>query len=333
VTITAGGAVDNGGTIKGGSGGVGQGGIISQDGGDGGTVRVNAGGAFTNGGTIQGGHGQDAGASGGDDGDGGDGGGVFIQGGGGSTNTGTIRTGDPGRRNRNGRDGEKKGGLLQGEPITRVSGSGAGVEGGWVTIQTELVSLSLTSLPAMAIQATSGPVTIVSPGRLDLTGNFPLGPRIVSSTGILILADVVVMDRGVTLADLCQPAPVVRRRARLQSMTPARPGMPYVQVLTAPDDPGATYVCATAFRTAPGLVLDKFAVLPIPPDPLFFLSLQAGPPLFQNYSGVLLGQAQPTMFIPPLLQLIGVQLHTTAVVLDQNGWRNLAPPNQAVIQP
>jgi hypothetical protein len=334
VTITAGGAVNNagGGTIKGGSGGVGLGGMVSQDGGSGGTVRITAGGAFTNGGAIQGGHGQNAGEGAGN-GNGGSGGPVFINGAGGATNTGTIKTGDPGRGHGSGRDGEKKGGLLQGEPITRVSGPDAGVQGGWVTIQTELVSMSLVSLPAMAIQATNGPVTIVSPGTLDLTGNFPPGPRIVSSTGILILADTVVMDRGVTLADLCQPVPVVRRRAKLQSMTPARPGLPYVQVLAAPDDQGATYVCATAFRTGPGIVLEGFAVLPIPADPLFFLSLQAGPPLFQSYSGVLLGQAQPTMLIAPLPQLVGVELCTTAVLLDQNGWRNLAAPNRVVIQP
>jgi serine protease len=84
------------------------------------------------------------------------------------------------------------------------------------------------------------------------------------------------------------------------------------------DSPGKTYWAAASFANAPGIVLADKRVIPLDPDPLFFLSLSGLTTLFADFQGTLdaAGYAVARLEILNAPFTIGLTIHTAFVVLE-----------------
>jgi hypothetical protein len=96
------------------------------------------------------------------------------------------------------------------------------------------------------------------------------------------------------------------------------PGASVKLLLSSPGAPQQPYVAAVALSTAPELPIGGNRLLALTPDALFVLSLLAGPPIFQNFSGNLdaSGAATATLAIPNIGSLKGLTVHAAHVTLN-----------------
>jgi len=110
-------------------------------------------------------------------------------------------------------------------------------------------------------------------------------------------------------------------------------GQAYAVRLAIPSEAGCSYFAAASFGTLVGIPLGGGRRIPLDPDPLFFLSLQA-PSLFSNFQGVLdaRGIATLTVNIPPVLQLAGLRFFLAAITHDVGGVRMITDPLGVTIE-
>lgn len=103
-------------------------------------------------------------------------------------------------------------------------------------------------------------------------------------------------------------------------------GQPYRIDFRSPLEPKKSYRCALSFAHTPGIPT-PIGVVPLAPDPLFFLSLR-DPPFLQGFAGALdaHGAATLTMTTPDLSALKGARVHLAGVVLDSTGLLSIHGP-------
>lgn len=84
-----------------------------------------------------------------------------------------------------------------------------------------------------------------------------------------------------------------------------------------PTSPGKTYVVGAALGSSPGIPIDT-RIVPLNPDPLFFLSFGGVPPVLNGYAGVLDGNgvAAGSISFAGLPALLGFQFVNAFVVVD-----------------
>jgi len=313
-----------GGRIYGGAGG----GITNPSGGEGGMVDIIAFGALENHGLIQGGAGAAS-----DSFLCGPGGFVYLEGKLSAFNTGAIH-GGPGGACGAGICGRNGPVMVVGR-FVMMEGRAATLMGSTLTVQAEGGPISLHDLSAGAIQAQNGPLIFIAGGNLNLTSNAALTvQRMFAGPHVLVLADSVLMDPGVRLENLIAPTPIIRKRVRVAARTAPRLGQRFDQEIFSPDDASLPYHAATALSNRFGLILDGFGVMPVDKDPLFHMSVRGLPP-FLNYIGTLdrTGRSTLTIRIPPAASLMGVDLYTTALVIDPlGGPRNVAPASVVTLR-
>jgi len=109
--------------------------------------------------------------------------------------------------------------------------------------------------------------------------------------------------------------------------TPPALGTRYQLKLQSRLDAIKPYQVALAFTPRPGIPTTK-GLIPLTPDPLFFLSI-SGVPIFRGFSGVLglQGTATVAIDIPGVSGLRGVHLVMAAVVFDQTGVLRILGPH------
>jgi hypothetical protein len=86
---------------------------------------------------------------------------------------------------------------------------------------------------------------------------------------------------------------------------------------------GKVYQVALAFGFRPGIGVAGVGRIHLSIDPLFFASLVVGPPLFENFLGVLDSagkpKTQPAYTIPFIPQLQGIRIYGSAVAIGSTG--------------
>jgi len=120
-----------------------------------------------------------------------------------------------------------------------------------------------------------------------------------------------------------------------RAFTPATPpavGTRYQLKLQSRLEAVKPYQVAVAFTPRPGIPTPK-GLIPLTPDPLFFLSI-SGVPLFRGFAGVLglQGTATVGIDIPGVSGLRGVHLVMAAVVFDQTGLLRILGPHGFTIR-
>jgi hypothetical protein len=97
------------------------------------------------------------------------------------------------------------------------------------------------------------------------------------------------------------------------------PGSAYGLRLSFPADSGRPYLGAASLSVRPGLQAGRHWI-PLNPDPLLLLSLQAGQ-IFEGFTGTLdaAGRAQATVRIPPIEGLRGLRVFFAFVTFDPQG--------------
>ena len=100
----------------------------------------------------------------------------------------------------------------------------------------------------------------------------------------------------------------------------ATPGGTLTLNLRAPQAAGMTYQTALAFSDS-GISLPGKRVLSLAPDPLFFVSLLVGPPVFEKFAGVLdsTGSGVSKLNIPNTSALVGVQAFAAFATYHPSG--------------
>lgn len=100
----------------------------------------------------------------------------------------------------------------------------------------------------------------------------------------------------------------------------ATPGGTLILNLRAPQAAGMVYQTALAFSDS-GISLPGRRVLSLAPDPLFFVSILAVPPVFEKFAGVLdsTGNGVSKLNIPGTSALIGVQAFAAFVTFHPSG--------------
>jgi len=96
--------------------------------------------------------------------------------------------------------------------------------------------------------------------------------------------------------------------------------------------PNETYVGACSFGHS-GFPVGPGHVVPLDLDPLFWTSL-ATPVIFQNFVGITSATGGFTMSlnIPPIPQLAGITIWSSAAVITANGFQEIAPDVEITIQ-
>jgi hypothetical protein len=98
-----------------------------------------------------------------------------------------------------------------------------------------------------------------------------------------------------------------------------RPGVTVPLALSAPRAPGRAYHVALSFSTSPGIPLAGGRLIPLSVDPLMLASIMVGPPIFNQFFGVLDGSGSATarLAVPNQGALIGVQFHAGFAAFDR----------------
>jgi hypothetical protein len=303
--------------------------ITGGQGGARGTQRVGTGGrvkiyvkkALTNDGEIKGGIGGNGGA-----GKGGQGGAASVSEKGGLQN-GEFSGGEGG-------PGGEKGDPGRSHWDTRIAfeaGGTATLDGGHVGLQADGGDVKIGLLAPAAIHAKK--MLILASGSLDLRGSAPsrFGPRAVVTEDVLVLAAGVLSDPWLPPSSFFSRSPTLRRRARIDALGAPVLGQTFVQQVVAPDDPGASYFCATSLSAVEGIATGDVHI-PLDFDALFVQSLFGLPP-FYDYRGALggLGTGYPKIRIPALPALAGVDLYTAVLIVDHQGFRNLSPAKKVTL--
>jgi hypothetical protein len=93
------------------------------------------------------------------------------------------------------------------------------------------------------------------------------------------------------------------------------PGLELRLRIDSPRAAGTRYQLACSFSTDPGIALPGNRLLGLAPDTLFFLSVFVGQGIFHDFSGALDsdGQADASVSIPDLPELLGVRIHAAYV--------------------
>jgi hypothetical protein len=104
------------------------------------------------------------------------------------------------------------------------------------------------------------------------------------------------------------------------------PGTTYPITLAMPGQAGRGYLAAASFGTRPAIPTPA-GPIPLVPDALFFLSLQA-PAVFAGFAGVLdaNGRAPLAIRIPAVPALLGLRFFVAAIAFDAGGIRRISEP-------
>jgi len=110
-------------------------------------------------------------------------------------------------------------------------------------------------------------------------------------------------------------------------------GQDYSIFLSAPPEASQSYMAAAALGFQLGIPVGNNRRIPLDPDPLFYLSIQA-PAVFVNFQGILdaKGSTTLTVKIPPFPQLAGLRFFLAAVTYDQGGIRIITEPLGVTIE-
>jgi hypothetical protein len=113
-------------------------------------------------------------------------------------------------------------------------------------------------------------------------------------------------------------APFTIDSAVLSVSSQPTPGATVRFGLSAPRAPGRVYQVALSFGTSPGIPLAGGRLIPLNVDHLLFASLTVGPPLFNQFLGVLdrSGTGAARLAVPNQSALIGVRFHTGFAAFD-----------------
>ena len=106
--------------------------------------------------------------------------------------------------------------------------------------------------------------------------------------------------------------------AHLSSDGLAWPGRKVPLDLVDIDSAGLPYQAAASFGTQPGIVLPDQRIIPLNPDPVFYLSALGITNLFQGFSGWFdnQGYASATLEVLDETYMVGITLHVGFVVID-----------------
>jgi len=126
-----------------------------------------------------------------------------------------------------------------------------------------------------------------------------------------------ILDDDVAATLLQQSVAFLLDELPMQGPSEVVMGQPTGFAISMPAEPGKPYLCALSEAIAPGIYLPAGGLLPLRDGGILQASLIPGP-IFQNFSGALdaNGTATPTLLVPPVPLLAGLDLYVAALSFD-----------------